>query len=110
MGWTGDHHPGLGGPPFNWHSGKIRAPRGNRTIHLHMDNDAFEVVAWNRYDDESEGSDPPVAFMLSRGEAFRLGWWIARWWLGEWGGLRRRVWYLALRRHLARQDRKRGTP
>ena len=96
-----DSPDGLSGPPTAWRSWKVRGS-GNpsRTIQLRMDNDAFEVLAWFRYDDELPGHDPRVAFSLSRSEAHALTWSLIRWWLAEWGGLRRRLWYWALRKHL----------
>ena len=33
-------------------------------------------------------------------EAFALAGWIIRWWFAEWGGLRRRLYYWSLRKHL----------
>ena len=101
MDWLDDNPDGLSGPPTAWRSGSIRGG-GNptRTINLRMDNDAFEVLGWNRYDDEPPGHDPRVAFSFSRSEAHALTWWLIRWWLAEWGGLRRRLWYWALRKHL----------
>lgn len=101
MDWLDDSPDGLSGPPSAWRSWSVRG-KGNptRTLSLRTDNDAFEVLATFRYDDEPAGYDPRVSFSLSRSEAHALTWSLIRWWFAEWGGLRRRLWYWALRKHL----------
>jgi hypothetical protein len=58
---------------------------------VHVSEDAFTL--WI-------GSQDEWAFHMSRTEARKVAWFILwRWWIvGEWFGLRRAVWYWALRR------------
>ena len=58
---------------------------------VHITEDAFTL--WI-------GSANEWAFHMSRREARRLAWFVLwRWWIcGEWFGLRRALWYWALRR------------
>ncbi len=101
MDFLDDNGPGLDGPPSNWRHGTVRDPRGIRDLHLHTDNDAFGLDGtWVYDDDPRKGRDARVSFSMSRGEAHRLAWWIVRWWAAEWFGLRRWLYYWALRKHL----------
>ena len=103
MHGIGDRTGGTGSVPTSWRSGSIRLPerdRPNRRIGLGVRNDAFELMGWNYYDDMKPGDEPSVAFALSRGEAARLAWWIVRWFAADWFGLRRKLYYWALTKHL----------
>jgi hypothetical protein len=102
LDWLGDGTVGGHSVPSSWRTGKIRGGLNpNRTIGLSIDNDAFGLVGWNRYDDGSEGDEPLAAFSLSRSEAHALAWWILQWWAAEWFGLRRAAYYFALHRHIS---------
>ena len=96
-----DAPEGLGGVPSAWRSGKVRASGSPyRTLHLRTDNDASELLMSFAYDDEGPGTQRRVLLSLSRSEAHRFAWWVIRWYAAEWFGLRRRLYYAALRRHL----------
>lgn len=105
MGMVGDHTVGGNSVPTNWRSEKRESveDRIDGTLAVGSSDDAFGIYL-RRYYKRSDSPEPEVApvYELNRNEARWLAWYVLRWFAADWFGLRRRIYYHALHRHLGR--------
>lgn len=96
---------GLGGPPNNWQS--VKAARrdngiGQAEYGARFLDDASAVGVWVRYHDDP-GDEGHWLCTMPRHVFRRFAlWYLWRWVYGEWFGMRRRLYYHWLHRHVAR--------
>ena len=100
---------GLGGPPNNWQmSPKARGEwgvPGGATYRGAFLNDAGEIGIAVEY----PGEESRWAAIIPANAFRRIAlWYVARWACGEWFGLRRRLYYRWLHRHVARMEHARA--
>jgi len=95
---------GLGGPPNNWqHSPDFISRQhgmstGIKTFSLSFTNDAFDVGMWVKFIDDDNGE---WAFIMAAEDFRKIAiWYLWRWIVGEWFGLRRKLFYWKLKRDL----------
>lgn len=99
---------GLGGPPNNWQSVDVADGRDGAQYGARFGDDATSIMIWVRYPDDSSGEGRWLCDL--RAPVFRRFalWYLWRWMYGEWFGLRRRLYYRWLHRHVARMRVRRG--
>jgi len=103
---------GLGGPPNNWQStGPLRGRSSigdTAEYSARFLNGAHEVGVWVSYVDDT-GDDGRWIATLPTWLFRRMAlWYLWRWAYGEWFGLRRRLYYRWLHRHVVTQQRPPG--
>lgn len=102
---------GLGGPPNNWQSVAAREMDngiGHAEYGARFGDDATTVMLHVRYtDDPGDQGRWLAAIPVVVFRRFAL-WYLWRWAYGEWFGLRRRLFYRWLHRHVARMQARRG--
>ena len=95
MDAVGERTPGLGGPPLCWYSRKH--DNGYSTLLLFSGDDGRSIELRRRYRDSD---DEAVCYEVHRGERLFLLRYILWAYLVDWFGLRTRVYFTALTRHL----------
>lgn len=97
---------GLGGPPNKWAASPRYPSRqhgmssGHEWYKLAFGNDAFDVHLITKYTDDKESE---IRLMIAAEDFRKLAiWYLYRWAWGEWFGLRRKLFYWWLNRHVAK--------
>jgi hypothetical protein len=103
--------PVVGGPPNSWQSVEVKGDQrwagdlGKVGYVCSFQNDAGEI--WLGVEWEGTGSYK-WTFSLNATTFRKLAWWyLWRWAVGEWFGLRRRLFYLDLHRRVSQWQRRR---
>ena len=104
---------GLGGPPNNWQSSpkypscQWGMSTGHEYFSLHFNNDAGEVWISTKFTDDDK-SQWVTAVACPDFRKLAL-WYLWRWAWGEWFGLRRKLYYRWLHRHVGKMLAARRT-
>lgn len=101
-----DRTVGGGSVPNSWASLRIKGDTtrydGASRYSLRFDNDAFGIIGWKGYPD-NDPDDDMVCISVPSWVFRRMAvWYLWRWAVGEWFGLRRWLFYKRLHRQVAR--------
>jgi len=98
---VGDRNPGLGGPPLNWYSRKRETRYRRLWASAGDDGHGLSLTAQYQNGDGSWNDENCPVYDMSREEMLFVFRFIAWGRIVDWFGLRRRIYYHALRKHLA---------
>lgn len=110
MDVTGDHTLGGHDVPKSWWEVKVPSYDGT-FLHVSGGDDGREVVVHRIEGDPADSRTwnewSHVYLSMSRGDARRFWWVLTRFFVTEWFGLRRWLYFVALRRVVRRWDKER---